>query len=109
MLKKLATAIAAGAVGAVAVAGVATAGHDDANIKQHHKAMLKPVPHDSQADHGSNVHGMAHVMRHGDRISVNLRARGLSPDLPHAVHIHGKNDQRAGVLPRCQPTRRNGR
>jgi hypothetical protein len=99
MRKKLATAVAAGAVGAVAVAGVATAGHNDANMKQHHKAMLKPVPHDPQADHGSNVHGMADVMRQGDRIRVSLKARGLSPDLPHAVHIHGKNASELAFCP----------
>jgi hypothetical protein len=77
---------------------VATAGHDKANVKEHHVAMLKPVPHDPQADHGSNVRGEAHVMRRGDRIKVMLKARGLSPNLPHAVHIHGKN---AGELAFC--------
>jgi hypothetical protein len=98
MIRKLSAVLALGAAGAVAVGGVATAGHDDANVKQHHKATLKPVPHDPQADHGSNVRGTAHLMRRGDRINVMLKARGLSPDLPHAVHIHGKN---AGELAFC--------
>ncbi len=98
MIRKLSAVLAVGAAGAVAVAGVATAGHADANVKQHHKAALTPVPHDPQADHGSNVRGMAHLMRRGDRIKVMLKARGLSPDLPHAVHIHGKN---AGELAFC--------
>lgn len=98
MVKKLPAVLAVGAVGAVALAGVATAGHGDAKVKQHHKATLKPVPHDPQADHGSNVRGKAHVMRRGDRIKVMLKARGLSPDLAHAVHIHGKN---AGELAFC--------
>jgi hypothetical protein len=108
MLKKLTTAVAVGAVSAMAVAGIATAGHNEANTQQHHKAKLKPVPHDPQADHGSNVRGMAHVMRQGDSIMVKLRAQGLSPNLPHAVHIHGKDagelafcpgaDRRAGIV-----------
>jgi hypothetical protein len=98
MLKEFATVVAVGAAGAMAVAGVASAGHDDTTMKQHHKAMLKPVPHDPQADHGSNVHGRAHVKRQGDRITVQLKARGVSPDLPHAVHIHGKD---AGELAFC--------
>ena len=108
MVKKLSAVLAVGAAGTVAIVGVATAGHDDANMKQHHKATLKPVPHDPQADHGSNVRGMAHVARRGDRIKVTLKARGLSPELPHAVHIHGKNaaelafcpgaDRRAGIV-----------
>ena len=95
---KFATVVAVSAASAMAVTGVAIAGHDDANMRQHHAAKLKPVPHDPQADHGSNVHGKAHVMRQGDAINVQLRARGLSPNLPHAVHIHGKD---AGELAFC--------
>ena len=98
MVKHLSVVLAVAAAGAVGIAGVATAGHDEAKVKQHHKATLKPVPHDPQADHGSNVRGKAHVMRRGDRIKVMLKARGLSPDLAHAVHIHGKN---AGELAFC--------
>src|SRR5918997_133435 len=108
MVNKLPAVLAVGAVGAVALAGVATAGHGDGNVKQHHQATLKPVPHDPQADHGSNVRGKAHVMRRGDHIMVKLRAQGLSPNLPHAVHIHGKDagelafcpgaDRRAGIV-----------
>jgi hypothetical protein len=105
MVKKLSAVLAVGAAGTVAIAGVATAGHDDANMKQHHKATLKPVPHDPQADHGSNVRGMAHVARRGDRIKVTLKARGLSPKLPHAVHIHGKN---AAELAFCPGADRRG-
>jgi hypothetical protein len=98
MFRKVTSALAVGAASAIAVAGIATAGHDDANMRQHHKATLKAVPHDPQADHGSNVRGSADVMRHGNRIRVRLAARGLSPRLPHAVHIHGKD---AGELAFC--------
>jgi hypothetical protein len=98
MFRKVTSALAVGAASTIAVAGLATAGHDDGNVRQHHKAALKAVPHDPQADHGSNVRGSANVMRQGDRIRVRLAARGLSPTLPHAVHIHGKN---AGELAFC--------
>jgi hypothetical protein len=87
-------AVSASALG---VTGVALAGHGDGG-KQTHKATLKPVPHDPEADHGSNVRGSARVVRRGNRIHVQLRARGLSPNLPHAVHIHGKD---AGELAFC--------
>ena len=82
---------------ALAATGVAVAGHGDGG-KQTHKASLKAVPHDPEADHGSNVRGSARVVRRGNRINVTVRARGLSPNLPHAVHIHGKN---AGELAFC--------
>ena len=98
MVKNFSVALAVGVAAAMGAAGVATAGHDDAKMHQHHKAKLKPVPHDPQADHGSNVRGTAHVMRRGDRVMVTVKARGLSPDLPHAMHIHGKN---AGELAFC--------
>ena len=98
MVKLTSVVLAASAVGAIGVAGVATAGHDEANVRQHHKAKLMPVPHDPQADHGSNVRGTAHVMRRGNRVTVTVKARGLSRNLPHAMHIHGKN---AGELAFC--------
>ena len=82
---------------ALAATGVAVAGHGDGG-KQTHEASLKAVPHDPEADHGSNVRGSARVVRRGNRINVTVRARGLSPNLPHAVHIHGKN---AGELAFC--------
>lgn len=76
---------------------MATAGHGDGG-KQVHKAELEPVPHDPQADHASNVRGKARIEMRGNRIKVMVEARGLSPKLPHAMHIHGKN---AGELAFC--------
>ena len=95
--KKLSVGVAVSAASAMALAGVATAGHGDGG-KQTHKADLTPVPHDPEADHGSNVRGEAHVTRRGDRVNVTVKARGLSPKLPHAIHIHGKD---AGELAFC--------
>jgi hypothetical protein len=94
---KLAVGLAMTVAGAAAVTGVAAAGHDNRG-QEVHKGTLSAVPHDPQADHGSNVRGKAHVLRRGNRVKVALKARGLSPKLPHAVHIHGKD---AGELAFC--------
>lgn len=54
------------------------------------RAQLAPVPHDPAADSGSNVTGTARLMAKGDEVNVVLTARGLSENLPHAMHIHGE-------------------
>ncbi len=53
------------------------------------RAHLEPVPHHPSADSGSNVTGQAHLVRRGGELMVRVTARGLSPDLPHLMHIHG--------------------
>ena len=95
--KKLSVGLALSAASAMALAAVATAEHGDGG-KQTYKAKLKPVPHDRQADRGSNVRGEAHIKMRGNRVRVMVEARGLSPKLPHAMHIHGKD---AGELAFC--------
>lgn len=54
------------------------------------RAALAPVPHDPAADNGSNATGGAQLSRVAGRLTVNLRASGLTPALPHAMHIHGE-------------------
>ena len=53
------------------------------------RASLRPVPHSPAADRGSNASGTAHVIRKDSQVNTVVVARGLSPDLPHAMHIHG--------------------
>ena len=53
------------------------------------RADLSPVPHDPAADSGSEVTGRATLVLKGDQLRTVLSARGLSPNLPHAMHIHG--------------------
>ncbi len=77
--------------------GVAGAGHGSGG-KQMHEAELEAVPHDPQADHASNVRGKAHIKMQGNRVKVMVEARGLSPKMPHAMHVHGKE---AGELAFC--------
>jgi hypothetical protein len=54
------------------------------------RAHLSPVPHHPSADSGSNVTGRAQLITVGDRLTAVVVARGLSPDLPHVMHIHGE-------------------
>lgn len=79
------------ALGVTAIATTASAGAG-AGTPERHDASLRPVPHDPGADSGSNVTGKAKLfLRRDNRLQVNLKARGLSPKLPHAIHIHGKD------------------
>ncbi len=50
---------------------------------------LSPIPHDPAADGGSNVTSSSTLSLQGTRLTVNLTASGLSPNLPHLIHIHG--------------------
>ncbi len=55
-------------------------------------AALNPVPHAASADGGSNVTGNASLKLSGRMLTVNLKASGLTPNEPHAMHIHGVLD-----------------
>lgn len=72
-------------VAASVVTGVAVA----TNGKMRFEADLAPIPHDPAVDGGSNVTGTASLKVDGTQVHVNLHVRGLSPNLPHAMHIHG--------------------
>ena len=89
--------LAVTAVSALGVSGVA-AGHDRGSGKQTYRADLDPVPHSAKADRGSNVTGDAKIVRRGNDIRVYIDGDRLTPNLPHAMHIHGKD---AGELARC--------
>ena len=66
---------------------------------QQFRAKLSAVPHLPTADGNSNASGTAKLVRKGRRVSVLVKAMGLSPKLPHAMHIHGK--EAAGELAMC--------
>jgi len=52
-------------------------------------ATLKPVPHSHSADGGSDVNGNVTMRLTGRTLDINLSASGLTPNEPHAMHIHG--------------------
>ena len=81
---------------AAVAAGSATADH---GASAQYRATLSPVPHLSSADAGSNATGAVNLARRGQRVQVTLNAKGVSPRLPHAVHIHGK--EAAAEIARC--------
>lgn len=83
---KASGAVVAGALAATAVLSASGATAQGAR----YRADLRPVPHSATADAGSNVTGTAIVSRVDGRMSVRLGARGLTPSLPHAMHIHGE-------------------
>lgn len=60
-----------------------------ANGKTKFEATLDPIPHNPTDDGGSNVTGTARLKVTGTEVQVNIHARGLTPNLPHAMHIHG--------------------
>ena len=66
---------------------------------QEFEAELEPVPHSARADRGSNVTGEAEISRRGNHVKVELEAEGLSPNLPHAMHIHGKEAREVAFCP----------
>jgi hypothetical protein len=83
MMKRLTILLAVPAA-VVIPAGVAAAGM--AGIWE---ADLRPVPHQHHADGGSRVRGEAELRLDGRRLTVQLKTRGLTPNEPHAMHIHG--------------------
>jgi hypothetical protein len=63
-------------------------------------AKLKAVPHDEAADGGSNVTGIAKLQAREDgTLKVRLTGRRTSAQLPHAVHIHGKDSPEVAHCP----------
>lgn len=74
---------------ALATPAFATDRDDDRRNATAYHAQLDPVPHHPRADSGSNVTGTARLVEVDGRLKVEVRARGLSPLLPHLMHIHG--------------------
>ena len=89
-----------GAILATAVVGTAAVADPGHGGPERYRAALSPVPHDPAADAGSNVAGKAKVwVTNGGTAKVRVKAWGLSPNLPHAMHIHGK--EAAGEIAMC--------
>ncbi|MCA1704715.1 MAG: superoxide dismutase family protein, partial [Actinobacteria bacterium] len=83
LMKRLFLVLSVAVLGLLGAAGAfATAGGS-------YSASLQPIPHDATADGGSNVTGSANMFVMGRQITVDIRASGLTPGLPHAMHIHG--------------------
>lgn len=81
------------AVGATAKSGA------ERHRAEQYRAALNAVPHDPAADGGSNASGRAKLALSGQTLRVSLKAAGVSPGLPHAAHIHGKNHPELALCP----------
>src|SRR6185503_4029028 len=83
------------AVGAAFAHGKQARSTQEGGSEKNFRALLLPVPHDAQADKGSTVLGITKIeLKDNQKIEVGLLATGLSPMLPHAIHIHGLNEAR---------------
>ena len=97
--RRLTVSACAAAAVAASVFGASAQASADSAEPELYRAALRPVPHDPAADAGSNVAGRAKLSLEGNMLKVRLKARGLSPLLPHAAHIHG--EEAAGELAMC--------
>lgn len=59
------------------------------------RADLAPVAQNPSTSTGSRASGVAYLARVGDRLTGVIYAQGLSPNLPHAMHIHGRDEAAA--------------
>jgi hypothetical protein len=91
-MRKLVSLLSAGIVAAgLSLASPAAAQHPQQRPRVDVlRADLQPVPHDPVADRGSDVTGEAVLVVEANKARTVLVARGLSPNLPHAMHIHGE-------------------
>ena len=87
--RTLVTALAGAALLPAFVTPALATDRDDRRDAEAFHARLDPVPHSPRADSGSNVTGNARLVEVDGRLKVEVRARGLSPMLPHLMHIHG--------------------
>ncbi|TYP88501.1 hypothetical protein [Blastococcus xanthinilyticus] len=92
LLTVLATAALLPALAAPALA--TDRDHRDRGNAERYQARLDPVPHDPRADSGSDVRGFAKLVEVDGELRVQVKAYGLSPLLPHLMHIHGELEAR---------------
>jgi hypothetical protein len=64
--------------------------YDEPRDAETYHARLDPVPHHPRADSGSDVNGHATLVDVNGELKVEVTAYGLSPLLPHLMHIHGE-------------------
>ena len=98
-LRSISLLVAVSATALLAVAAGATANRGEMGGPELFRAALSAVPHDPAADGGSNASGSARLALRGQTVDVLLKGRGLSPNLPHAMHIHGKNHPEIASCP----------
>ena len=89
-MRKPYLAASLGALALLAAAPATAQSETTSRSVQAFRATFAPVPHNPAVDAGSHVTGQATLVRRGNEVQTVLFARGLSPNLPHAMHIHGE-------------------
>ena len=98
--RRMSLLVAAFSLVTLAVAATTYAAGDRSTKGTKLQAKLKPVPHDSSKDGGSNVKGVANLLASKDgTLKVRLHAKRASGNLPHAIHIHGKDHPEVATCP----------
>jgi hypothetical protein len=96
---RLFTIAAVGAASALTMAAPASAHPSDRGLGANtFQFGLSPVPHAAGADNGSNVSGTGMLDQRGRQVTARIRATGLDA-LPHAMHIHGKDNPEVAFCP----------
>ena len=86
-MKKQHVMVALGAIGAMLMALLVPA------AAQQDPASSRTYTADLAALNDSGADGTATLTVSGTQLTVDIEATGLSPNLPHAQHLHGDFDQ----------------
>lgn len=89
-MRKISLALALAAAGSLGMAGAATAAHDDnpsAKVASYSYG-LTPVQAESVPNSQATGSTRIKALPNG-KVQVKVKASGLAPNLPHAMHLHG--------------------
>ncbi|CAN5605619.1 hypothetical protein BH23ACT6_BH23ACT6_19580 [soil metagenome] len=89
-MRKISLALALAAAGSLGMAGAATAAHDDnpsAKVASNSYG-LPPVQAESVPNSQATGSTRIKALPNG-KVQVKVKASGLAPNLPHAMHLHG--------------------
>ncbi len=89
-MRRISLVLALAAAGSVGMAGTATAAHDDnpsAKVASYSYG-LNPVQAESVPNSQATGTTRVKALPNG-KVQVKVKASGLAPNLPHAMHLHG--------------------
>jgi hypothetical protein len=89
-MRKLPAALAVAAAGSLGMAGAASAAHDDNPSPKvaSYSYSLGPVQAESVPNSQASGTTRIKALPNG-KVQVKVRASGLAPNVPHAMHLHG--------------------
>ncbi len=89
-MRRIPVALAIAAAGSLGMAGTATAAHDDNPSPKvaSYSYELNPVQAESVPNSQASGNTRIKALPNG-KVQVKVKASGLAPNLPHAMHLHG--------------------